>query len=157
MNLLYLRNNDAYTAYYERYCTTCKNIWCWNCQKWVNAEKLWLYYNGIKAHAARKEWLFFKEIFPGRLISLFGDLSSSSCFPDLKYQTFSCGSVWSLKCTLLSSPHHPRIKVCIRKRTGTINAWLMEQVKGKKFRQLAQMSWRSSGRTNFQNVRLGWR
>jgi len=38
---------------------------------------LWLYYeyNGIRAHVARKERLFFKEIFPGRLISPFGELS----------------------------------------------------------------------------------
>ena len=34
-----------------------------------------------------------KQLFPGRPIALFGDLTWSSCFPDLKHQTFTCGSV----------------------------------------------------------------
>jgi hypothetical protein len=61
---------------------------------------VWFQQDGAMAHTARESMTFLSGMFPGRLVSRFGDIPWAARSPDLA-QTFSCKGISSLKCMLL--------------------------------------------------------
>jgi hypothetical protein len=142
----------------ERYCTMLQTFLAtelWRMRQRVR--NVWFHQDGATANTARKSMTFLRGMFPGHLISLFGDIPSfsHSLFPDFTAPDFFLWGISSLKCMLL----HPRTE-----RPYFVGNWNNQWCFiGASYAELQtaittmyRMSWRSSGTSNLQETMYGY-
>jgi hypothetical protein len=71
---------EAVTVDSERYCTKLQTFLATEQRRMRN---VWFQQDGVTAHTARQSMTFLRGMFPGRLISLFGDIPWPARSPDL--------------------------------------------------------------------------
>jgi len=80
-SLLFDEDDRVVTANSERYVAMIQEFFAPALEE-LNAGLVWFQQDGATAHTARKSMAVLREMFPGRLISLRGDISWPARSPD---------------------------------------------------------------------------
>ena len=86
----------------DRYCEMLKIFLRPKLNMLHNMENAWFQQDGATAHTFQRAMGILREMFPGHLISLRGDISWSIHSPDLNRAIFSSGDTSSQRCTLIA-------------------------------------------------------